>query len=315
MSDENDLVLPVYNVPDTGHKGKWLEITERDVKLLWILLRYPYIRTSFLFPLLLDEGVTPTHLYNRLKKLKEHRLIKIQEESKARHWILQITSKGRDRLFENVPEDLFFLQRRINTTRNVSNQRHARMVSDIMGDLECSLKDAYIPCIDVIKGGPASDLDKPLAIPTRARMDFPDGTVSLKDYKAEPDDLFGKRHEDGTVHYFALEAETGSNIIKTKNFERPSLRRKFLAIRHIAQHKTAQSHWGIPNLRWLFVFKTEMKMRHAIEELMNITDGKGNAQILFQCRPHLFDPQKSPRPTGLFTDEPWKRAGRDDVVI
>lgn len=318
MTDENALPLPKFPVSGAKERGKFFVPSERDTQILFLLKRYPYVRSSFV--LARYPKSTHTRVRQRFLKLAAHRYIKISEENKSRFYILQLTEKGNKLLAELMDLELLGLQNSINVSRSNNQPRHSLMVSDIMNDIECSLLDneeyEFVPQYEVIANSLQKDAERPLACPTRARY-FDGKDTHIHDYNTEPDALFAiRRKSDGSMRYFALEAETGSNIVKTTNMRKESIRRKLLGIRHIAAHQTFKTHWGFDNLRYLFVWGSNpAKMRRSMDELQELTEGKGNAMIMFQYTPHLFDPQKSPRPTGSYTQEPWKRVLRDDYTV
>jgi hypothetical protein len=74
-------------------------------------------------------------------------------------------------------------------------------------------------------------------------------------------------------------------------------------------------HFGIDNLRVLFVTTTAARMRNMIAAVASIArDGK-STMFGFACRPDLGRITGAPAPDGRLFVEPWLRAGRDDMQL
>ena len=74
-------------------------------------------------------------------------------------------------------------------------------------------------------------------------------------------------------------------------------------------------HFGIDNLRVLFVTTNEKRMRNMIAALASIAQGGRSSMFGFTCRPDLGRLAGAPAPDGRLYTQPWARAGHDDMRL
>ena len=120
----------------------------------------------------------------------------------------------------------------------------------------------------------------------------------------EPDALIGIDDR-----YFAIEADTGSESIEGV------IKPKILAYREIVAAGIIDDHFGIDNLRVLFVTTNAKRMRNMIAAVASIVREGRSTMFGFSCRPDLGQLAGAPAPDGRLFVEPWFRAGRDDLRL
>ena len=120
----------------------------------------------------------------------------------------------------------------------------------------------------------------------------------------EPDALIGIDDR-----YFSIEADTGSESIE--GVIKPKIR----AYREIVAAGMIDDHFGIDNLRVLFVTTNEKRMRNIIAAVASIAREGRSSMFGFACRPDLGHLAGAPAPDGRLYAQPWARAGRDDMRL
>ena len=90
---------------------------------------------------------------------------------------------------------------------------------------------------------------------------------------------------------------------------------KVRAYREIVASRMIDDHFGIDNLRVLFVTTNATRMRNMIAAVASIVrDGK-STMFGFACRPDLGQIAGTPVPDGRLFVAPWLRAGRDALRL
>ena len=74
-------------------------------------------------------------------------------------------------------------------------------------------------------------------------------------------------------------------------------------------------HFGIDNLRVLFVTINEKRMRNMIAAVASIARDGRSTMFGFACRPELGQLAGAPAPDGRLYTQPWLRAGRDEIRL
>ena len=120
----------------------------------------------------------------------------------------------------------------------------------------------------------------------------------------EPDALFaiGDR-------FFALEADMGTESIEAV------IKPKIRAYREIVASGVIDDHFGIDNLRVLFVTTNEKRMRNIMKAAEWFARNGRSAMFGFACRPDLASFTRAPAPDGRMFRDPWRRVGRDDLRL
>jgi hypothetical protein len=120
----------------------------------------------------------------------------------------------------------------------------------------------------------------------------------------EPDALFGIDNR-----FFAIEADTGSESIEAV------IKPKIRAYREIVASGMIDDHFGIDNLRVLFVTTNEKRMRNIMAALASIARNGRSTMFGFACRPDLGRLAGAPAPDGRMFSEGWARIGHDDMRL
>jgi hypothetical protein len=179
---------------------------------------------------------------------------------------------------------------------------HDHMASHIALDIEIGVRAAkqrrFRNHLEIIKDAPerTQRFPKPLRVLVPPIPDAPKWI--------EPDALIGIDNR-----FFAIEADTGSESIE--GVIKPKIR----AYREIFASRMIDDHFGIDNLRVLFVTTDEKRMRNMIAALASIAQGGRSSMFGFACRPDLGQLAGAPAPDGRLYTQPWLRAGQDDMRL
>jgi hypothetical protein len=176
------------------------------------------------------------------------------------------------------------------------------MASQVALDIEIGARAApggrFRNHIEIIGAAPARTraLPNPLSVAVPPIDDAPRWI--------EPDALFaiGDR-------YFALEADMGSESIEA------IIKPKIRAYREIVASRTIDRHFGIDNLRVLFITTSEKRMRNMMRAVEKIARNRRSTMFLFACRPDLGQFTRAPSPDGHMFRDPWRRVGHDDCRL
>jgi hypothetical protein len=152
-------------------------------------------------------------------------------------------------------------------------------------------------------------------LPVEVSCTLPNGTfASAKfDYQNDSHGPFGI-HYGASARFLSLEAEHHGEV-DANNLDRPSFLKKFLALRHIAQHKLYESEWGLPHLLSLFVCTDQHEIDRRKAIVMRETGGKGASYVLFQIVPAVDECLHSVKPMPGLYEGPWQRAGHPDFRL
>ena len=188
-----------------------------------------------------------------------------------------------------------------NAPSRIFRLAHDHMASHIAIDIEIGARAAkrlFRHHIAIISDAPerTRTLPKPLRIvvppiPDAPRWIEPDALVGIDD------------------RYFAVEADTGSESIE--GVIKPKIR----AYREIVASGMIDDHFGIDNLRVLFVTTSAKRMRNMIAAVASIARDGRSTMFAFACCPDLGKLVGAPAPDGSMFVQPWLRAGRDDMRL
>ena len=176
------------------------------------------------------------------------------------------------------------------------------MASHIALDIEIGARAArqvrFRNHVEIIQSAPerTREFPKPLRVLVPPLADAPKWI--------EPDALFALGDR-----YFAIEADTGSESIESV------IKPKIRAYRQIVAMGMIDEHFGIDNLRVLFVTTSEKRMRNMMDAVASIARNGRSTLFGFACRPDLQQPAGAPAPDGSMFTQPWPRAGTDDLRL
>ena len=176
---------------------------------------------------------------------------------------------------------------------------HDHMASQIALDIEIGARESksmrFRNHIDIVKDAP----ERTQRFPNPLRVLVP--TIPGAPKWIEPDALFGIDNR-----FFAIEADTGSESIEAV------IKPKIRAYREIVASRTIDSHFGIDNLRVLFVTTNEKRMRNMMNAVESIARNGRSTMFGFAFRPDLAGFTRAPAPDGRMFHEVWRRVGHDD---
>jgi hypothetical protein len=179
---------------------------------------------------------------------------------------------------------------------------HDHMASQVALDIEIGVRAAsggrFRNHIEIITASPARTraLPNPLSVPVPPIAEAPRWI--------EPDVLFAIDDR-----YFALEADMGSESIEA------IIKPKIRAYREIVASRTIDRHFGIDNLRVLFVTTSEKRMRNMMRAVEKIARNGRSTMFFFACRPDLGQFTRAPAPDGRMFRNPWRRVGHDECRL
>ena len=205
-----------------------------------------------------------------------------------------------------IPSDRWVQTARVGGNSNAPSRifrlAHDHMASHIALDIEIGARAAKLHRfrnhIEIINNAP----ERTRTFPKPLRVAVPPIHGAPK--WIEPDALIGIDDR-----YFAIEADTGSESIEGV------IKPKILAYREIVASGIIDDHFGIDNLRVLFVTTNAKRMRNMIAAVASIAREGRSTMFGFACRPDLGQLAGAPAPDGRLFAEPWLRAGRDDLRL
>ena len=188
---------------------------------------------------------------------------------------------------------------------------HALMIADIMASIELGVRQAplrFISAAEIVGKGPCRTLQNPF----RLRAVVSCAGRERTEVAVVPDGLFGLEYRSASgnsYRFFALEADRNTMPIRRAHLAQSSYLRKLSAYREILAREEHQSHFGIPNLLILNVTVSDTHRRNIMEQLHQVTNGKGSPVFLFKTMSALGDGLKAPPPSPHMLCEPWQRQG------
>jgi len=188
------------------------------------------------------------------------------------------------------------------TPSRIIRLAHDHMASEIALDIEIGARATpemnFRNHIQIIEAAPK----RTRTFPNPLRIAVPQIPGAPK--WIEPDALFAINDR-----YFAIEADMGTESIET------IIKSKIVAYREIIASYVIDEHFGIDNLRVLFVTTGEARMRNMMAAVADIADQGRSRMFGFACRPDLGDLARAPAPTGGMFAHPWERVGHDPLQL
>lgn len=142
---------------------------------------------------------------------------------------------------------------------------------------------AFIPWNKIFdRHGSKTSIKLPFSISHR----FPNGSMVPENDFLKPDanGPFGLMKPNGKTSFFAHELETGQNPVEpTRDLKRASTLKKVLAYTNVEKNRAYVEHWGIRNLRTLFVTEKQARLTSMLDTTSRVI-GPTN-QFLFLAAP------------------------------
>lgn len=112
--------------------------------------------------------------------------------------------------------------------------------------------------------------------------------------------------------YFGVEADKGTEPLRTKSHARKSISSMFKRYLEIDKQGLAKRLYGLPNFYYPFVTCLPERITSMIELLYELTDGKGHPRFIFNSFPVYNSFETPPKPDGALFHSMWKRAWDTD---
>ena len=289
-------------------------ITPNDRDILRLLARYRYLRASFIDQLLPDRS--SQGLSRSLRRLFDHGYIdKPREQHRGYNSlycpdIYELDEKGQGVLLdEPLPITRLYRQKIDAPLRNFA---HSMMICDCLASIEIGLLGSHYELISWQEIIARTSHKKPMKLPCHLNYTFPDGRKETNKTFLIPDGLFGIRHPDNKVSFFALECEH-YNPIEPSNLKRASFLKKVLGYRDIQRSGVYKTQLAIPNLRVLVVAPTQTRMAHMMDLAGDIT--RQSNLFLFAHVPVQEELLKAPKPFPSLIDDLWERVGHVPTTL
>jgi hypothetical protein len=118
------------------------------------------------------------------------------------------------------------------------------------------------------------------------------------------------------AYSFLFEADRDSQPNRAlKDPQRPYIEAKLRNYLAFAQSEGHKKHFGFKSLFVLFITTSETKCRNFEQLLLEITNGKGAATILFKPFPDFLNMDGPMQPDISFMADPWPRAGHEPINL
>ena len=149
---------------------------------------------------------------------------------------------------------------------------------------------------------------KPLSLPCQIEFPLSGGRTVPYNHALRPDELLAV--EDT---YLVIEADRGSERIKSSSADVSSYQRKLLQYRHVYVNRLYQKLWGIQTLFTLHVTLSHEHSQNIMQFMDEDLQAKSRGQ-LFAAFPVLGARDTYPTPIDLL-EHPFKRVGYDPLII
>lgn len=105
---------------------------------------------------------------------------------------------------------------------------------------------------------------------------------SAAEIAVTPDKVFGlERTATGRRNYFLVEADRATMPIRRRSLAQSSFRKKLLTYHHAHAARRHTDRWGMPGFRVLTITSSRERIASMLDEITDITDGKGSNVFLF----------------------------------
>ena len=278
--------------------------TGRDVEIIRVVEKHRLLRSrTHLVPLFGGS----LNVLRRLQKLTRERYLYQLPRRPHEEAVYAIGDKGSDLLHQRFgyprPKVEWKAQNKTLTERHVE---HTLLIADILVSVElaCRQHEAvrFVPFEEIIekhgservKARARSVGGRPLWWPVTVRSGEWRGDTAI-----EPDALFGIERGDKTSWFF-LEADRGtmSVIPERPRLDRSSIFKKMLQYwasweKDRAGKNLTGAHFGLPDVRTLFVLATgargRVRLERCLEANRHFYGGKGTGLFLFAKREELLE--------------------------
>jgi hypothetical protein len=283
-------------------------ITPHRIQALLLLTRYGYLSTPY-FPALLGGNFSNWQkvlrelfdggYVDRPKQQRNH------QNALYRSRVYAITDAGRKVLRQHGHQVIPW--------HGSKSFPHELMASELMASFEIGAKEAGVRLItwpEIIPKMPLESRDsaKPYTIPVRYQGETHRITADGMPFGIE-------KIIDGQKHYFfcpGVEADCDNEGLRTADFERSSIFKKFTLYLEIERNKLYRAHFNFPNMIVPFYTTNATHLENMKGLLHDLTKGAGSRSIIFG-KPFAafttFEPPVPPSGHALITS--YDRVGYD----
>jgi hypothetical protein len=298
--------------------GKAHRITRNDVAVLELLQRYRYLPSNYIAALL---GWTGEYYKDVLTKLRhEAGLIECPNASwsaanaRYRPAVYCLTKKG-----EGLLRDRGLFVHRPKTGHEFN---HELMVCLIEASFALGAKENNLQIItaqDILDHPNCPRSMRFEKHPWRVPVSFKYDHHQVEQVVESDGDFFGlARVVDGertAILFPGFEADRRTEPLEPDDYDRPSIKKKFLAYREIAKQRLYKNRYGLPNAIIAFITINEAHKKSLMRVVDKITEGHGSKLFIFKSIPNFASFESFPPPAGHMVSEPWDRVGHPPYDI
>jgi Replication-relaxation len=284
--------------------GRRVELSARDIELFKLLIRYRYLRSTYLYAFV--GGASETRFKERLGDLFHEgyldRPVQQWEFSagRCRPAVHEIGKRGQDALREcggGFGDE-------VSVKRTAPRQfLHALMICEALASIEiaaCSTEGLrFIGWPEIVAKAPENLRASALA----QRLPLSSGGFVV------PDAVFGIEYRTNSAksyRFFALEADRGTMPISRSKSGQTSYLGKLAAYAEVLAGQAHKTHWGVPNLLVLTLTTNPTRCSEIVAKL-----GTGSPAFLFRA----VEGRALTAPLPELLREPWDRAGHAPLSI
>lgn len=291
-------------------KGKRLAITRRDIDIFRALMRYRYLRSTYLHAFV--GGKSETRFKERLGDLFHEGFI----DRPAQQWqfaeartapvVYELGAGARRALAEFgecTDESRTFL-----TTGAHRQFAHSMLICECLASIELATLSRpairFIPWCEIL----ARALAQGRVVPVPFRFPVSQGVIVI------PDGLFGLEYKTGaksSYRIFALEVDRGTMPVARSNGRQTSYLAKLAAYRAIIDRELYRALLGVPNLLLLTITTSEVRMADMLQKLGH----NGGLHGAFLFKPISIGMRTLVIPHPDFLATPWERVGHAAMSI
>ena len=285
--------------------GKRIELSRRDFELFKLLIRYRYLRSTYLHAFV--GGASDTRFKERLGDLFHEGYL----DRPAQQWEYA-DARCRPAVHEIGKGGLnalracgFGLEGNSAASATTAHRQflHALMICEALASIELAARDhaalRFIPWPEILAR--ASEQTRASTAPLR--LPAPSGGYLV------PDGVFGLEYRDGdakSYRFFALEADRGTMPVSRSKPGQTSYLGKLAAYGELIREQVHKARWGVPNLLVLSLTTSAARAAGIVAKL-----GTGSPAFLFKAA----EGTAMTKPTPELLLEPWQRAGLPPLSI
>jgi hypothetical protein len=290
------------------------KLTERDIKIFKLLVRYRYLPSDDIHAFVGGSLNAIARRLNLLSRKPNGYLAKPHQQRDSadanyRRLIYELDARGSHVLAERGLPCLAKSYHR--------NFAHELMVGRIMASIELgvradhSLRLITWPEILASDNTPVGTRASPTPASLPVTFSLNDQVVSVNlTADARPFGIERVRDGQRTYLFFpGIEADCATEPIEASDFERSSILKKFSAYRAAVSQDLHRSHFGFPNFFVPFITTNTTRMESMMKLLDRMTAGRGSKMFLFTTFPAFNSFDKPPPAGGHMLTRRWLRVG------